>query len=271
VDLEEKRQRLIDLLRSFERVVVAFSGGVDSTLVAALAREALGERAEAVTGVSPSVPARERAEAERLAREIGIAHRWIETGELARPEYVANTALRCFHCKDELYGLLRRLVAESNGAVVVDGTNADDLTDWRPGREAARQHGGRSPLAEVGVTKAEVRELARRMGLSNWDKPAMACLASRIPHGTPVTVETLHRVDEAEEGLRALGFRQLRVRHHGDIARLELDEEGFALLADPELRAKAVAAVRRAGYRFVTLDLEGYRSGSLNPPPARPG
>ncbi len=258
---QEKRSRLLELLRSYGRVIVAFSGGVDSSFLAAVAAEALGPNAKAVTGVSPSLSQAERRDAEQVARIIGIAHDWVETHELENPAYAANAGDRCFHCKNELFTVLGAIARAAGGAVVVDGTNADDVHDWRPGRRAAELHGVRSPLLEVGLTKAEIRELSRAMGLPTWDKPAMACLASRIPVGTPVTVEILSQVEAAEAALRSLGLRQLRVRHHGEIARIETDAEGLRLLTDPQVRERAVAAVKRAGFRYVAVDLEGYRRG----------
>lgn len=244
--------------------MVAFSGGVDSTFLARVAFDALGEAVEAVTGISPSVAAAEREEAQALAAAIGIRHRFVETHELDNPAYVANSTMRCFHCKDELYGVLGAIAATSGGATVVDGTNADDAGDWRPGRRAAAEHGVRSPLLELGFRKAEIRALSREMGLTTWDKPAMACLASRIPHGTAVTVEALDQVGAAEAALRRLGLRQLRVRHHGDVARIETDAEGMALFFAVENRERAVGALRNLGFRHVALDLAGYRQGSMN-------
>jgi pyridinium-3,5-biscarboxylic acid mononucleotide sulfurtransferase len=253
---------LRDALRALGRVVVAFSGGADSAFLAWMARDTLGvDRALAVTAVSPSLPATERAECADLAAEWGLRWREVETDELAEAAYTRNDADRCYWCKAALLRAAGPL-ARAEAATVVLGVNIDDLGDHRPGQRAASQRGAAFPLVDAGFTKADVRAWSRRLGLRTWDKPAAACLASRLPYGTPVTLRRLATVERAEAALWALGFRELRVRHYGDTARLEVPLDRLADVV--ALREEVVAAVQAAGYRYVTLDLEGLRSGNLN-------
>jgi uncharacterized protein len=259
----DKEHALRDSLVSLDSVIVAYSGGVDSAYLAYIASRTLGDRAVAVTADSPSYPERHRQLAIRIARDFGLRHEIIHTSELDRPEYRANPANRCYYCKHELYTHLAR-IADERHAIVVDGNNADDRGDYRPGRQAAREFGVRSPLDDVDLTKDEIRELSRRAGLPTWDEPASACLSSRIPYHSAVTDEKLRTIERAEEALRALGFRVFRVRHHDDLARIEIARNEMARALDPETAAAIVQALKAAGYKYVSLDLQGYRSGSLN-------
>jgi uncharacterized protein len=260
-----KLDRLHETLAATGGVVVAYSGGTDSTLVAAVAARALGDRALAITAVSPSLPPGEADEARRVAGELGIAHRTVRTHEAERPAYLANGTDRCYHCKTELYDVLARVAEESDFPVVVSGANLDDLGDFRPGLAAAGEHGVRHPLVEVAMSKSDVREAARELAIPTWDKPASACLASRIPFGVTINVEELSKVGRAEHVLKELGFRQCRVRVHGDVARIEVELGDLPRLAEPGIRERAVRGLRELGYRYVALDLEGFRSGSMNP------
>jgi uncharacterized protein len=242
---------------------VAYSGGVDSAYLAVMANRALGDRALAVTADSPSYPERHRRLSIQIAREFRLHHEVIRTRELEKPEYRANPENRCYYCKQELYTHLSRL-ASSRGAIVVDGNNADDRGDYRPGRQAARELGVRSPLDEVDLVKSEIRELSRRAGLPTWDEPASACLSSRIPYHSEVTDEKLRTIERAEQALRALGFRVFRVRHHDAMARIEMARDEMARALEPDVNAAILRELKAAGYRYISLDLQGYRTGSLN-------
>jgi uncharacterized protein len=259
----EKAEALRDVLASLGSVIVAYSGGVDSAYLAYAASRALGDRAIAITADSPSYPEHHRRLAIDIAERFALQHEIIYTREMDRPEYRANPANRCYFCKHELYTHLTR-IATARRAIVVDGNNADDRGDYRPGRQAAREFGVRSPLDEVNLGKDEIRELSRRAGLPTWDEPASACLSSRIPYHSEVTVEKLRTIEEAEQAIRALGFRVYRVRHHDEMARIEIAREEMARALDPEIGAAMVRALKALGFRYVTLDLQGYRTGSLN-------
>lgn len=262
--LDEKVAALRVRLRDMGTAIVAFSAGVDSTFIAALAAQELGSRALAVTATSPSFPQRELQEAGELAHSLGLNHRVIASNEMANPDYANNPQNRCYHCKTELFHLLRQIADAEGYAHIVDGTNADDLNDHRPGRQAALEKKVESPLQELGFSKDDIRAASRLLNLKTSDKPAFSCLASRFPYGEKITVTGLKKVEQAENALKDLGFTNLRVRAHGDTARLELDPAQLARAAAAPLREQIVALVKAAGFRYVTLDLQGYRRGSLN-------
>jgi uncharacterized protein len=263
-DLRTKRKRLVSILQGLDGLVVAFSGGVDSTFLLAMARQVLGERVIAVTAESPVHPRREIREAVELARLLGVRHRVIASNEMRLPEFVANPPERCYICKNHVLAEVFRVAAELGIRNVAHGVNVDDLGDYRPGLKAAAEMGALAPLLEAGLGKAGIRRLSRNMKLRTWNKPSLACLASRIPYGSPITAQALEMVDEAEDFIRGLGFKTCRVRHHGLVARIELDPRGLKKLMQSPLKADIVNRLRSIGFRHVTVDLEGYVQGSLN-------
>jgi len=262
--VEEKERALLERLSRCGSLIVAYSGGVDSSYLAYAAHKVLGERAIAVTAESPSLPRSHRERAARLAAQLGFAHRFVATHELDNPDYAKNAPDRCYVCKSELFELLEGLRRELGHGAVAYGINADDCSDFRPGHRAAQEHRVLSPLLDAGLSKQEIRELSGAAGLPTATLPSSACLASRIPYGTPVTPERLQQVDRAEDALRELGYRQLRVRHHGDLARIELAPDEMPRALDPDQLRAMSGALHALGFKFVSLDLDGYRTGSLN-------
>jgi uncharacterized protein len=262
--LEEKERKLFADLKSMERVLVAFSGGTDSAYLAWAARQVLGDNAVAMTADSASLPESHKRDAEEFVRRFGIVHEYIETHEFDNPEYVRNDPNRCFHCKDELFTRLAEVGRARGYQHIIYGVNVDDLGDYRPGQNAAKKHEVAAPLADAGLTKAEIRELSRLADLPTWDRPASACLSSRIPYGTPVTIENVKTVENGEEEIKALGFRQFRVRFHGEVVRIEIAREEMEKALTMEMAGKFTAIFKKLGFKYVSLDLEGYRQGSLN-------
>jgi uncharacterized protein len=262
--LDRKEKELFSILEGLGRVMVAYSGGTDSAYLAWAAHRVLGDNAIAITADSASIPESHKRDAEALARQCGFRHEYIPTFEFDNPDYARNDANRCFHCKDELFTRLEEVGRQRGFAHIVYGVNQDDLGDYRPGQNAARIHQVKTPLVEAGLTKAEIRALSRRAGLPTWDRPASACLASRVPYGTPVTIETMKTVERGEEAVKTLGFRQFRVRYHGELVRLEFAKEEMEQALTVEMAARLTAIFKPLGFHYVTIDLEGYRQGSMN-------